>query len=413
MKFMGRVESVLTLVTMTAGAMLFTMCVQKSIVDPENPGGETEVPVVPEKQDTLYVTGVEYPEGYDWVKDVEYGTVSCRLFLEKAGERIVEVPVGYSYETASDPDMHRCINGHLYTDFSSDEETVIKMDGATLFRYKGREMITSFHVADDGAVYTVGQPRSGEPGFTLRKNGQVLLDISEGHVLSGICAKGEDILVLYKVESGSSGITSSDSGYYLYDCGHSEKFADISDEEEIVSAAVIDGDISYVAVRDNGNARSGYFVCGADSYDIKTEKYGNLMYCEILQSGHEIRLAGWCRPGSSSSLRYVVWDRNGTVVYSLPSGSVRCCAVADGEDMYDFANPGSAVHGISCYKNGRMVHAYGNDVVYYGSTPAAICRGSLYFAFSDKEDGRKPCVAVDNEIKSFAFNGFFTGVSVW
>ena len=104
---MGRVESVLTLVTMTAGAMLFTMCVQKSIVDPENPGGETEVPVVPEKQDTLYVTGVEYPEGYDWVKDVEYGTVSCRLFLEKAGERIVEVPVGYSYETASDPDMHR------------------------------------------------------------------------------------------------------------------------------------------------------------------------------------------------------------------------------------------------------------------------------------------------------------------
>ena len=85
-----------------------------------------------------YVTLMSYSDGYDWRADREKGSVKCSLVVLANGLPMMKVPVGDEYETSSDPDMHRMIDGHLYTDYSTDSESVIKKDGRQLFRYSGK-----------------------------------------------------------------------------------------------------------------------------------------------------------------------------------------------------------------------------------------------------------------------------------
>ena len=92
-------------------------------------------------REVCYVTAFDYPEDYDWRTDKEKGSVKCSLVVFADGVPMMKVPVGDRYEVSSDPDMHRMLGGHIYTDYSTDSETVIKRDGKTLIRYPGREMI--------------------------------------------------------------------------------------------------------------------------------------------------------------------------------------------------------------------------------------------------------------------------------
>ena len=45
-----------------------------------------------------YLTGVDYPEGYDWRADAEVGTVKCSLVVYANGVPMMKVPVGDAYE---------------------------------------------------------------------------------------------------------------------------------------------------------------------------------------------------------------------------------------------------------------------------------------------------------------------------
>ena len=119
----------------------------------------------------LWVSAVEYPEGYDWKRDTARGIVSCRLVLFKDGDRSLELPVRGG--VSPDGDMHRIANGHLYTDDISGGETLLHCDGKELFRYAGRETIRGFFIGSGGEVHTLGQNRSG-PGFTYRIDGKII-----------------------------------------------------------------------------------------------------------------------------------------------------------------------------------------------------------------------------------------------
>lgn len=397
------------LLAMGIGLVLFTMCGK----DRSDPEGEMPAPEPPAHIDTLYVTGVEYPAGYDWVKDQEYGTVECRLFLEKEGERIVDVPVGYFYETASDPDMHRCVDGHLYTDYSSDSETVIKRDGATLFRYQGREMITCFHVSGGGDIYTVGQARSGEPGFTFRKNGEEMLSVDDGHAVSDIEEKDGIVYLAYRNGVRQGGDHGLKPGYYLYDGEGSAVIPEIRDDEDILAVSVSGDGVTYVAGYGISDMmRSGYLSKGGEKYTLEGS-YGRLLSCRILRDGERMYLSGICDDALSGTCIYVVWDMEGHSLYALAPGSIPYYSFAEGDDVYDFVSSDGTVNNISCFRNGRKLYSYGQDLSSYGNTPAALCRGSLYFAFSDRASGRKPCLAADDCVSDYSFNGFLSGVSVW
>lgn len=119
----------------------------------------------------LWVSGVEYPEGYDWKRDTARGVVACRLVLFRDGDRALELPVRGGI--SPDGDMHRIATGHLYTDICTEAETVLLCDGKELFRYNGRETLRGFFVGSGGEIHTLGQNR-GRTGFTYRIDGKII-----------------------------------------------------------------------------------------------------------------------------------------------------------------------------------------------------------------------------------------------
>ena len=66
------------------------------------PGGSGAV-----KRSVWYVTGFDYPEGYDWMSDPEAGSVKCSLVVYANAVPMLKIPVGSEYHTSADPDMHR------------------------------------------------------------------------------------------------------------------------------------------------------------------------------------------------------------------------------------------------------------------------------------------------------------------
>ena len=140
---------------------------------------------------TCYMTVFDYQKGYDWKANQGKESVRCSLVVYVDGKQKMKVPVGEAYETVDDPDMHRILDGHLYTDYSTDSETVIRKDGKLLFRYKGRESIRGMAVRGED-VYTLGQDRSGD-GFSYRRNGEPLISRETGTVLGSLRVRDDSI----------------------------------------------------------------------------------------------------------------------------------------------------------------------------------------------------------------------------
>lgn len=410
---MGRIETVSILSTMSGMMMLLTMCGLKDLGGPERPDGpQPDIPPE-ETQDTLYITGVEYPAGYDWVKDVEYGTVACSLFVEKEGKRVLEVPVGYFYQTASDPDMHRLVGGHLYTDFSSDTETVIKKDGRTLFRYPGREMILSFFVSDSGDVYTVGESRSGDRGFVMRRNGEAVLETGSGYPVSEIMDADGTVCLVYR--SLSSGDMSGRGGYYIFRDGVQEPLEAAGEGCEVTDAAYARDGLCYVAECPGKSMQDGYvaLITGTGTYPLESGMYGTPSGCKILCDGKDICISGYCRRHDGGGYIYAAWDSSGRMLYSLSPGVYPYYSFVDHGDVYDLVSAASSFDMTVCYKNGALLYTYGRGAAFYSSIPSVMLRGSLYTVFSDRESSGCPSLAVGGEIAGRPFNGYFTGVSAW
>ncbi|MBO4447824.1 MAG: hypothetical protein J5764_06840 [Bacteroidales bacterium] len=130
-----------------------------------------------EADTVLLLTAVSVPEDYDWHRDTAAGVSSCELFLYKDMELAAVYGTGPQFCISADPDSHHLIGGHLYTEYVSDSETVIKRDGEELFRYSGREYLVGL-LPFGSSVYTLGRLRSGG-GCRFRKNGELLLELED------------------------------------------------------------------------------------------------------------------------------------------------------------------------------------------------------------------------------------------
>ena len=130
----------------------------------------------------VFVAAVSFPEDYDWRRDTSLGNVHGSIELYRDGERILSVPAGPGHRVSLDPDMHHLVGGHIYTEYCTESETVIGLDGKELFSYPGRELLCGLLV-EDTDVYTLGQSRSGS-GFSLRCNGVEIMSRKEGFIAS-------------------------------------------------------------------------------------------------------------------------------------------------------------------------------------------------------------------------------------
>ena len=132
----------------------------------------------------VYLTAVRFPDGFAWEEDTCAVDGPVWIDLYRDGKLVRSIPAG----SALHADMHRFRNGHLYTDFSSGEETVVCQDGLELFRFPGREALRGFLVREDG-IHTLGQDRDGN-GFTYRIDGRTVFRSEAGIVCGDPCTPG-------------------------------------------------------------------------------------------------------------------------------------------------------------------------------------------------------------------------------
>lgn len=214
------------LVFLLLAAVALTCCGLKELgeIVPE-PGIPDYIdPPLPKTE--LVVTGLEYPEGYDW-NHPETANGTPDIVMYRGDRLVLRIPTGEEHAVSEDLDMHRYVGGHVYTDYSTDTHTIVSRDGAELFRYAGRERIVLL-AERDGRVLTLGEARDGR-GFSSRVDGVPVFIGFDGSVFqnAGVSPEGE-IRFFYRLPVNStSGIT------YLYyavtgpDCVMIELPADI------------------------------------------------------------------------------------------------------------------------------------------------------------------------------------------
>lgn len=157
----------------------------------------------PATRSVTYVTAFDYPEDYNWRYNPEKGAVKCSLVVFANGKPTLKVPVGDAYCTSDDPDMHRVIDGHLFTDYATDDQTIIKKDGRPYISYDGRESVLAMIIQSD-TLYTLGQRRNGR-GFTFRKNGHVVLERSNGYPFAKMVSLDGDVRFAFVEQIDNAG----------------------------------------------------------------------------------------------------------------------------------------------------------------------------------------------------------------
>ncbi len=192
----------------------------------------------------IYITAFDYPSGYDWRADTEKGTVKCSLVVYADGVPMMKVPVGDDYEVSSDSDMHRMKRGHLYTDYSTDSETIIKKDGKEMIRYAGREMICDLQV-DNGDVYTLGHNRDGD-GFAYRRNGEVVLSREKGRTF-GRFYDGADSCIRFAFVEPVEAVGKTLERYYVSVDGTVSQTAVREDVKQVWDIAFYSGEVCYLS----------------------------------------------------------------------------------------------------------------------------------------------------------------------
>lgn len=357
------------------------------------PGGSGQV-----QRSVWYVTGFDYPEGYDWMSDPEAGNVKCSLVVYANALPMLKVPVGTEYQTSADPDMHRMLDGDLYTDFSTDSMTVIKKNGRNLFTYPGREMIIGMKV-DSSGVYTLGQSRSGD-GFSLRRDGEILFERTKG-CLMGRMTLSENVFAFYEKIAGSDM-----ERYYLYSNGEVSQIGVREDVRKVWDVTVFDEEVCFIATLTG--ITHPVLICGDEIYTLDFPSSVNVTSCSFVPSEDEVLIEG------------VFATADGVQTGGLWRKNMRECLFPTGMTMWTSCVDGS---GFSCllshYLTGKLkisrcdeISSMPEGYTVMGTVPLAMADGILYVGMTSLEGGQ-PAVWMDGEIKKLGFNGYISSISVW
>lgn len=350
-------------------------------------------------KEVCYITCLDYPQDYDWRTDPEKGSVKCSLVVFADGLPMMKIPVGDAYEVSPDPDMHRMIEGHLYTDYCTGTETVIKRDGKTLLRYPGCEDICGMLVEND-TVHTLGHPRTGE-GFAYRKNGKVILERSSGRTFGRLHCDGGRICFAFTEPV----ISDKETIERYYHCTDGEVVQtalrdDIKKVWDIISyrgevcyiaslkgvdrpVLFLDGIMNALATPEDGRPLSFRMMTGEDH-----------LFWEglFIASDNTVASALWLSPGQFTAFA------DGMVANScFVSGDGICCAF----------NPAS-LRGV-IYRCGEE-YFMPWDYVVMGTDCGAMVNGILHIGLSSVKGGR-PNVWKDGKLEPLDVCGYIASVS--
>ncbi len=360
-------------------------------------GGEEKKPPV------IYVTGVGFPTGYDWRKG-NYEEVNAYLVVLKNGEKYLNIPVGKQYHVSLAPDMHRLVRGHLYSDYSTEDETILSKDGIELFRYEGREMMAGFAVRDK-KVYTLGMSRTGR-GLTFRCNGKLLFSDEDGCTVGDIgkCLYEDqgDLCFAYRKKQafGSSEL----GAWYLYSRGTVRKVELPDGIGKIHAIRQVEGKLCAVVSYNQPDSPVG-MVWGDKEYSVtKFGSFNDISRCDIIAKSGTVYVK--VKFGKEPSGRYVLWS-NAEKEY-LYDGTLPVC---------DFYMEGADCRFLVFSENTIYVHDSSGNIeeinggYRFGSTYcASLDEGVMRVALSALDYRKHPILWTDGQVEELPFVGYVTSV---
>ncbi len=342
-----------------------------------------------------YMTGLDYPKDYDWRADAETGTVKCSLVVFADGVPAMKVAVGNEHLVSPDPDMHRVIKGHLYTDFSTDQETIIKRDGREMFRYSGRERILGMAVRD-GKIYTLGRPREGS-GFTYRENGVSLIHKESGRAFPRLQEEGDALCFAFyeSIEANGGQI----DRYYQVVNGNISQVAVREDIRKVWDIIRHEGEVCYVA--ELTGVHAPVLIKGEKLKAMNITSDMRMVSCKMVPAGKSVGIeAIFSRNGLSWNSG--LW-RDGEKHTSFANGLTISGLCTDGESLCCILNQkGNSGGGIifRCGETLEMPSGY----TCMGSSPMAMVDGILTIGLTSTRGGN-PIVWKDGRTQIVNING--------
>lgn len=378
---------------------------------------------VPEDNtDTIvYVSAAEFPQDYHWQRDTAGENRVFNLTLYRNMKKILSIKGGPGTYISSDPDMHRTIGGHLYTDFSTKDETVISMDGKELFRYGGREMLCGFMVRD-GDVYTLGLDRKGT-GVSFRKNGGTIFMDKDGIPfgdMSNPCSGSSgglyeldgQIAFCYRID-GHAALMRKTRLFIVKDGAADEVQLDAA-ISGISDARVIGGAFCLASIQTGGQWSYPVLYNGQDVLNMPLRAGNTISNCRLMWSGNDVYLkADWTRDSWSTTYsalwnakmelftpdktahvhEYYIDGKNIAYVYTDMAES-RICTRFTPDDEHDWRY---TTADKSCFMGGNC---------------AAIRGVNFYAGISSMLKGGKPVLVHNGTASELQINGFITSVTI-
>ncbi len=365
---------------------------EKDDVD-ESPDDSSDVPGT-----VMYVTALDYPEGYDWRTDPEKGSVRCSLVVYADGDQVLKVPVGDSYEVSSDPDMHRMCNGHLYTDYSTESETVIKRDGNEIIRYRGREMICGL-LEEGGDVYTLGHSRTGD-GFSFRKNGEIMLSREKGSSFGRLDLQDDGISFFFREPDGQS-------ENYCHVVNGDIFRVTLHEDVRTVWDMVFHKDEICILANVHGMFVPVLFNCGKRQ-NLSLLEMSMILTCRIIPGDDALYVEGLCRrlgkPVSSG-----LWSGDGGLVLFPEGNTVSSFCTGEG-GLCCTVNPSVPSSCGTVYRCGDTYPMPPDYATLSDNALLLTPDGCLHAGLSSLT-GAPPLLWQDGETTPLEINGFITGIT--
>lgn len=368
---------------------------------------------------SLYVTCVEFPPEYHWQQDSAGEETPFRIVVYKDGEEILGVDGGQGAFVSPHPDMHRFIDGHLYTDYSTNAETVFMKDGAEIFRYQGREMVCGF-IVKDGDVYTLGQNRSGK-GLSMRKNGVPLFSNTAGQVVGNyahpswptgaISEDGNKMEFFYKIVTGTSK-KETISCYQVTD-GVSSQIKLDNRITQVHDIRTINGNI-YILADMSVKGMSPVLFSGDDvvSYAISASNC-QLFSSHLLWSGDNIYIASEYSYDNWKRMMSSLWKAGGTRPSTLATADTGDYYV-DGEDYaYASVSGGIVTELVKVDKeSGKNSCCIAGRYTMMSTNCASLVGENFYAGLSSLDKGVPPVIFKNNVMTKLKINGYISSISV-
>lgn len=270
----------------------------------------------------LLSSGVEYPPGYDWVRDTAHSSVSAHIVLFDGDVERLRVRAGNGAAWSIDPDCHRIRDGHLYTFARGGGKTIIGRDGERILSYDGEESIRGFAV-EGGKILTLGQG-VGSSGLSFRMDGKPVFHADDGYVRGSL-------------DNGlpGSGALYADNGHWYFSYTSRGRLHLVEDGRELslpdrdgwADAVMLNGELYLVRIRQGTPNWYVSVYCGRRELDLPIDLREAPASCRLVAGENCVRLVMEYRDAT------YVWDAPVPVLRGYYRGEVELFPDKGGDAM--------------------------------------------------------------------------------